>query len=63
MPKIKKGENIFNTPELLKTWALELSDACGSLLVSKKPNVSKVDALIDKFVTDYNNNVEEQEEK
>ena len=63
MPKIKNGENIFKTPSLLKEWALELSDACGSLLVSKKPNVSKVDALINKFVIDYNNNMEKQEEE
>jgi|TARA_R100000479_G_scaffold86244_1_gene42104 hypothetical protein len=63
MPKIKNGENIFKTPALLKEWALELSDACGSLLVSKKPNVSKVDALINKFVIDYNNNMEKLEEE
>lgn len=63
MPKIKNGENIFKTPALLKKWALELSDACGSLLVSKKPNISKIDALIDKFVIDYNNNMEKLEEE
>ena len=58
MPNIKGGPNIFRTPSDLKDWAIELSDACGSVIINKKPNVSKVDALIEKFVMDYNENLE-----
>ena len=58
MAKIKSGTNIFSNPLQLKNWALELSDACGSILVNKKPNVSKIDALVEKFVIDYNTNME-----
>ena len=58
MPNIKGGPNIFRTPSDLKDWAIELSDACGSIIINKKPNVSKVDALIEKFVMDYNENLE-----
>ena len=31
MPNIKKGGNIFATPQSLKEWAVDLSDACGSV--------------------------------
>lgn len=56
MPKIKKGGNIFATPQSLKDWAVDLSDACGSVIINKKPNVSKISTLIDKFANDYNYN-------
>ena len=58
MPKIKKGRNIFSSPELLKDWSIDLSEACGSILINKKPNVSKIDTLVEKFVIDYNENME-----
>lgn len=56
--KIKTGRNIFSNPQLLKEWAMDLSDACGSIIINKKPNVSKIDALVEKFVIDYNHNME-----
>jgi len=55
---IKKKLNIFTSDILLKEWAMDLSDACGSRLVNKKLNISKVDALIEKFVDDYNMNMQ-----
>ena len=58
MPNIKKGANVFSSPAKLKEWAIELSEACGSILINKKPNVSKIDTLIEKFVGDYNTNME-----
>ena len=58
MAKIKSGANIFSTPQNLKTWSMELSEACGSLIINKKPNMSKIDALVEKFVNDYNFNME-----
>ena len=54
---IKKKLNIFTSDILLKEWAMDLSDACGSRLVNKKLNISKVDALIEAFVDDYNENM------
>ena len=54
---IKNQPNIFITADDLKAWAIDLSEACGSTLVNKKPNVSKIDALIEKFVSDYNENM------
>ena len=58
MTKIKKGVNIFSSPVTLKEWAIDLSEACGSVLINKKPNVSKIDTLVEKFVQDYNENME-----
>lgn len=58
MAKIKSGANIFSTPQNLKTWSMELSEACGSVIINKKPNMSKIDALVEKFVNDYNFNME-----
>ena len=46
---IKNQSNIFITADDLKAWAIDLSEACGSKIINKKPNVSKIDALIDKL--------------
>ena len=58
MAKIKKGVNVFSSPVTLKEWAIDLSEACGSVLINKKPNISKIDTLVEKFVIDYNENME-----
>jgi hypothetical protein len=58
MPNIKKGVNVFSSPVTLKEWAIDLSEACGSVLINKKPNISKIDTLVEKFVIDYNENME-----
>ena len=58
MPSIKKGVNVFSSPVTLKEWAIDLSEACGSVLINKKPNVSKINTLVEKFVIDYNENME-----
>jgi hypothetical protein len=52
--KMTKKVNIFKTPQDLKVWALELSDACGSKITNKKPNLSKVNALVEQMSKDYN---------
>ena len=49
---------MFSSPVTLKEWAIDLSEACGSVLINKKPNVSKIDTLVEKFVIDYNENME-----
>jgi len=58
MPNIKNRRNIFSSPQDLKEWSMELSEACGSLITNKKPNISKLDTLVEKFVIDYNENME-----
>tara|TARA_R100001594_G_scaffold144067_1_gene192749 strand:+ start:873 stop:1061 length:189 start_codon:yes stop_codon:yes gene_type:complete len=59
----KFKENIFTESALLKQWATELSDACGSVLINKKPNVSRIDSLIERFVNDYNHQMENRKEE
>jgi len=55
---IKNRPNIFTKEVLLKEWAMDLSDACGSKIINKSPNISKIDTLIEKFVDDYNMNMQ-----
>ena len=50
MAKIKNKRNIFTTPQDLKEWSMDLAEACGSILINKKPNISKIDTLVEKFV-------------
>ena len=54
---IKNQPNIFKTADDLKALAIDLAEACGSKIINKKHNVSKIDALIEKFVSDYNENM------
>ena len=58
MAKIKSGANIFYSPQELKKWAMELLEACGSIVINKKPNMSKIDALVQKFLMDFQTNME-----
>ena len=58
MAKIKKKRNIFSTPQDLKEWSMDLAEACGSIITNKKPNISKIDTLVEKFVNDSNVNME-----
>jgi len=50
--------NIFTNPGSLKKWSLNLSEACGSIITNVPPNVKEIDKLVDKFVQDYNENME-----
>ena len=54
-----KNVNVFSTPQNLKAWAHSLADACGSVLINKPPNNSRIDNLISKFVNDYNANMQQ----
>lgn len=56
--KIKNKRNIFSTPQDLKEWSMDLAEACGSIITNKKPNISKIDTLVERFVNDYNVNME-----
>ena len=55
--KIKNKPNLFQHPQVMKEWAMEVSESCGSLITGQQPNVSKLQALIDKFIKDYNVNL------
>ena len=50
--------NIFKHPSTLKRWALDMSDACGSVITNKAPDIKKIDKLVEQFVKDYNENME-----
>jgi|TARA_X000001388_G_scaffold76993_1_gene75975 hypothetical protein len=60
MKKINFGKqnivdtNIFTNPEYIKAWAKSLQDACGSTTMNVPPDMGKIKWLMDKFVTDYN---------
>ena len=45
-------QNIFRSRDALKQWAMDLSDACGSQIVKRPPDVKKIDELIEQFVID-----------
>ena len=58
MAKTKQQLNVFKNAGTLKAWALDLSDACGSIIANKAPSIEKIDNLVEKFVIDYNENME-----
>lgn len=56
MPEGKGG---FFTPENLKKWSIDLSNACGGARVIKskvldKPNPAKANMLLEQFAVAYN---------
>tara|TARA_R100001443_G_scaffold97885_1_gene104810 strand:- start:487 stop:684 length:198 start_codon:yes stop_codon:yes gene_type:complete len=61
--------NIFIEPKQLKNWAIQVANSCGGQEVSKSPilkpiNMRKLDSLIEKFVSDYNDSmISSQEEE
>ena len=56
MAKDKKViiENIFNSPMLLRNWAVNLIGSLGNSAIQQKADTDKVDELITQFVEDYN---------
>ena len=56
MAKAKK--NIFENPALLKSWAMDVVENCGSAITQAPPNMENLDKLITEFVTDYNKQME-----
>ena len=61
--------NIFIEPKQRKNWAIQVANSCGGQEVSKSPilkpiNMRKLDSLIEKFVSDYNDSmISSQEEE
>ena len=56
----EKKENIFNSPMLLRNWAVNLIGVLGNPALQQIPNIDKVDELITQFVSDYNTQWENQ---
>tara|TARA_R100000458_G_C8276401_1_gene251726 strand:- start:3389 stop:3610 length:222 start_codon:yes stop_codon:yes gene_type:complete len=54
MEKDKGIENIFNSPMLLRNWAVNLISSLGNSAIQQKADTDKVDELIGQFVEDYN---------
>jgi len=56
MAKAKK--NIFENPNLLKSWAMDVVENCGSVITNTPPHMENLDKLITEFVSDYNKQME-----
>tara|TARA_B100000131_G_C18053273_1_gene587312 strand:- start:1094 stop:1300 length:207 start_codon:yes stop_codon:yes gene_type:complete len=54
--------NIFDSPMLLRNWAVNLIGVLGNAALQQIPNIEKVDELITQFVSDYNNQWEKQKQ-
>jgi len=54
--------NIFDSPMLLRNWAVNLIGVLGNAALQQIPNIEKVDELITQFVSDYNNQWEKQQQ-
>lgn len=53
--------NIFSHHSYLKVWAAQFSKACGSDTFNVAPDTMRLRFLMDKFVKDYNWNLEQLE--
>ena len=51
---MNEEENIFNSPMMLRNWAVNLIGYLGNASIQESPNTDKVDELIARFVYDYN---------
>lgn len=58
MGKRKKSKNIFENPNILKSWGMDLVENCGSMITQTPPNMENLDKLIKEFVHDYNEQME-----
>jgi len=63
-----KKLNIFIEPKQLKNWAIQVANSCGGQEVSKGPiltplDMRKLDTLIEKFVSDYNESMLSSQEE
>lgn len=54
----KRKKNIFENPNILKSWALDLAENCGSIITQDVPDMENVNKLIEEFVSDYNEQME-----
>ena len=53
-----RKKNIFENASILKSWALDLAENCGSIITQAVPDMDNVNKLIEEFVSDYNEQME-----
>ena len=58
---LDKVPNIFDSPLTMKEWGNQFTKACGNHVFNVQPNMIKLRSLIERFVLDYNNQLEELE--
>ena len=61
--KEHKKENIFNTPMILRNWAVNLIGSLGNAAIQQPADSDKADELIQQFVEDYNYHYEKMIEE
>ena len=59
-PKIDldKVPNIFDSPLTMKEWGRQFVTACGNHSFNVQPNMIKLRSLMERFVLDYNKQLE-----
>lgn len=55
---LDKVSNIFDSPSVMKEWGNQFTEACGNHIFSVQPNMIKLKMLMDRFVVDYNKQLE-----
>ena len=58
---LEKVPNIFDSPLTMKEWGNQFTKACGNHVFNVQPNMIKLRSLMERFVLDYNNQLEELE--
>ena len=56
---LDKVPNIFDSPLTMKEWGNQFTKACGNHVFNVQPNKIKLRSLMERFVLDYNNQLEE----
>ena len=51
---LEKVPNIFDSPLTMKEWGNQFTEACGNHVFDVHPNMIKLRSLMDRFVVDYN---------
>ena len=55
---LDKVPNIFDSPLTMKEWGNQFTEACGNHVFDVQPNMIKLRWLMDRFVVDYNKQLE-----
>ena len=58
---LEKVPNIFDSPLTMKEWGNQFTKACGNHMFNVQPNMIKLRSLMERFVLDYNKQLEELE--
>jgi hypothetical protein len=55
---LDKVPNIFDSPLTMKEWGRQFVTSCGNHVFNVQPNMIKIRILMERFVLDYNNQLE-----